>query len=357
MLSQFRARSDLGMIGLGGALLWASGLGTGSWQAVLAGAVQLLPLAVRRQAPGVVLAVVGAATVAQLLLGPPRNVAYVPVLLGLYTVAAAPRQAVRWGVAGGVAAAVAVVMGEVKGLVEGTLLALVVFGLAWTLGLERRRHVADRARIARHEVERAAAERRERTARRLHDTLAHTTTVMLVQAEALRATSELSGPDRKRVDAILSAGREALTEVRQTLRDLAEDDEHSGAVTAELPELLERLRAAGLVLPEEPVELPDGVAGALAGRVIAEAATNALRHAGPGTRVRISTRIRDRESQVEIVSDLPSVGKSAEGSGFGLASLAAELAEHGGRLEAGPRGRRWVVRAVIPVGEPAVPTP
>ncbi|MDI5975820.1 sensor histidine kinase [Amycolatopsis magusensis] len=355
MLSQFRARSDVGMIVLVGALLWASGLGTGSWQAVLAGAVQLLPLAVRRQAPGVVLAVVGAATVAQLLLGPPRNVAYVPVLLGLYTVAAAPRQAVRWGVAGGVAVAVAVVMGEVKGLVEGTLLALVVFGLAWTLGLERRRHVADRARIARHEVERAAAERRERTARRLHDTLAHTTTVMLVQAEALRTTSELSGADRKRVDAILSAGREALTEVRQTLRDLAEDDEHPGAVTAELPELLERLRAAGLVLPEEPVDLPDGVAGALAGRVIAEAATNALRHAGPGTRVRISTRIRDRESQVEIVSDLHSVAKSAEGSGFGLASLTAELAEHGGRLEAGPRGRRWVVRAVIPV--PAVPTP
>ncbi|AXB41327.1 hypothetical protein [Amycolatopsis albispora] len=101
MLTQLRARLDLGMIALVALLCWASGLGTGSWQAVLAATAQLLPLAARRRAPGVVLAVVGAAT--------------------------------------------AVVMGEFKGLVDGTLLALVAFGVAWTMGLERRRHVADRA--------------------------------------------------------------------------------------------------------------------------------------------------------------------------------------------------------------------
>ncbi|MFD5250122.1 sensor histidine kinase [Amycolatopsis sp. NPDC058340] len=359
MLNHLRARSDLGMILLVALLFSASGLGTGSWQAMAVAAAQLLPLAARRRAPGVVLAVVAAATVVQLLLGPARNVAYVPVLLALYTVAALPNRAGHRVVALGAAAAVAVVMGEFKGLVDGTSLALVAFAVAWTMGMERRRHVADRARLveqqARHSAETAAAERRERTARRLHDTLAHTTTVMLVQAEALRATADLGEPARERVDTILTAGRDALTEVRRTLRDLAED-EHPPPAPTDLPELLARLRAAGLVL-DEPTGVPDGVAGALAERVIAEAATNALRHAGPGTLVRITVRHHDDDVRVEVRSELPATTRPGGGSGFGLASVAGELAEHGGRLEFGPRGRHWVVRAVIPAAGPAARTP
>lgn len=301
-------------------LFWGSGIWTDG-QAIALGAAQIVPLVARRRAPGTVLVIVTVATLAHVLYGLSKNIGYVPVLVGLYSASNTV-----W-LCSGAAMALGLAMSMVRGPVNGGLLALAISAVAWTLGVERQRHLADRARLA--ELE--AAQRRERTAMHLHDTLGQTTTVMLVQAEALRAVGTLAEADLRRVDAILAAGREAMTEVRRALRDLRDD------VTpdrdTDLPHLVERLREAGLVvdLPEIPH---------WAERVVAEALTNVLRHAGPGTTATVTVT----DAYVEIRNRIPVLSRP-RGAGFGLSSLEREL---GSRLVCGRRGRYWVVRAYFP---------
>jgi signal transduction histidine kinase len=221
--------------------------------------------------------------------------------------------------------------------------------VAWILGVERQRHLADRARVA--ELE--ATLRRERTAMRLHDTLGQSTTVMLVQAEALRTAGSLADADRRRVDAILAAGREAMTQVRRTLRELRDDEPDDHEV--DLKALLDRLQAAGLVV-EGAMELGNLPLPArrMAERVIGEALTNVLRHAGPGVVATVDVRVV--RGAVEIRVRNRCSASERPGAGFGLSSLESQLA---GGLTYGRKGRYWMVHAVVPLTFPdmsAVPT-
>jgi signal transduction histidine kinase len=290
------------------------------WFAAVLSAVQLVPLLWSRRAPALVLAVVTLATAGHLLLDQPRNTMYVPVLLALYST---PR---RW-FAGAAALAVGAAVYPAKGPVDGTVLAVTICAVAWLLGAERRRALADRA---------------ERAARRLHDTLAQTTAVMLVQAETLRAVGDLTDADRARLDTLLAAGRGALTLVRRTLDDLREDAERA----PDLAEVLARLRTAGLVLDRDPVlpRLPCPVRE-LAERFVAETAVNALRHNGPGVRLRIDVEAGDR---LTITARNTLRGPSHGGGGYGLAGLAEQAAAAGGVLTHGPREGEWVVSVELP---------
>ncbi|MFI5590371.1 histidine kinase [Amycolatopsis sp. NPDC051758] len=290
------------------------------WVAALLGAVQLVPLLWSRRAPAAVLVVVTLATAGHLLLDQPRNTMYVPVLLALYST---PQ---RW-----LAAAAALVIGgavfPAKGPLDGTVLAVTICAVAWLLGAERRRALADRA---------------ERAARRLHDTLAQTTAVMLVQAETLRAVGDLTEADRERLDTLLAAGRGALTLVRRTLDDLRADSDRA----PDLAEVLARLRTAGLVLDRDPLlpALPRPILE-LAERFVAEAAVNALRHNGPGVRLRVEVDVGDR---LTITARNPLKGNPRAGGGYGLAGLAEQAAAAGGVLTHGPRDGEWVVSVGLP---------
>jgi signal transduction histidine kinase len=332
---------DAGMALMVAVLFWASGV-VDSGQDVALSALQILPLMVRRRAPGTVLVIVTAATVTHVLLGLGMNIGYVPVLLGLYAAQSSPRAYVRTWVSGGAAIAISLAMTTIKGPVNGGLLALAISVVAWILGVERQRHLADRARVA--ELE--AALRRERTAMRLHDTLGQSTTVMLVQAEALRTVGSLQEADLRRVDAILAAGREAMTQVRRTLQELREDstDEHE----VDFEALLDRLQAAGLVV-EGALDLGDvpRPARIMAERVIGEALTNVLRHAGPGVAAIVDVRVARGAVDIRIRNRF-TVG-ARPGAGFGLSSVDSQL---GGRLKYGRRGRYWVVQAVVPLTFP-----
>ncbi|MET9001616.1 histidine kinase [Amycolatopsis sp. NPDC004169] len=290
------------------------------WLAAGLSAVQLVPLLWARRAPALVLAVVTLASAGHLLLDQPRNTMYVPVLLALYST---PQ---RW-----LAVASALMVGAAvfpaKGPLDGTVLAVTISAVAWLLGAERRRALAERA---------------ERAARRLHDTLAQTTAVMLVQAETLRAVGDLTQADRERLDTLLAAGRGALTLVRRTLDDLRDDTER----TPDLAEVLARLRTAGLVLDRDPVlpALPRPVRE-LAERFVAETAVNALRHNGPGVRLRLSVESGDR---VRITARNALKGTAREGGGHGLAGLAEQAAAAGGALSHGQRDGEWVVSVELP---------
>ncbi|MGI5176842.1 sensor histidine kinase [Dactylosporangium sp. CA-152071] len=317
---------------------------------------QLVPLVWRNRAPGTVLAVISVATAAHSLLGMGRAVGYLPVSLAMYTAATQRSPVVRWGVCAAATVLVTVAGAARRGPVEGGLLAAVALTVTWLAGVERGEHLRERAEHLRERGERRLAEQaaetaraRERLARRLHDSLAHTMTVMLVQGEALRATAELAPADRRRLDTVLQAGRDALAEVRQALAEEAGDAEG-----ATLTGRLAALREAGLSVPGDPAagltRLPVAVRD-VAARLVAEAATNALRHDGPGTTLTVTAD----EAAVRVTTRRPSgAGPSGEagGGGYGLRSLDTDVRAAGGTLTYGPTATGWRVTAEFtPAGE------
>ncbi|WP_426511752.1 sensor histidine kinase [Dactylosporangium sp. McL0621] len=314
--------------------------------------VQLLPLLIRRRYPGVALVVIAAATAAHSLLGMARAVGYLPMALALYGAATHRSPWVRWGVCGGAAVLVTVTGAIRHGPIEGGLLAAGALIVTWLFGVERGELLRERALIAQLRLERhladqaaATAGSRERLARRLHDGLAHTVTVMLVQGEALRATAHLSAADEERLQGVLRAGRDALAEVRLALAEEAQRD-----AAATLDGRLAALRETGLSV--------DGVAGLdalpeVAYRLVGEAATNALRHDGPGARLD-AVLTRDGDTVALRLMSTPATPRppaaAPAGGGFGLRSLADDVAAVGGTLTYGPSGTGWRVVAEFPAG-------
>jgi len=205
-------------------------------------------------------------------------------------------------------------------------------------------------------AERAVAEERQRIARELHDVIAHSVSVMTVQAGAVR---RLLQPEQERerlaLEAIEATGREALTEMRRLVGLLREQ----GAAPDFTPQpsmravdvLVGTVREAGLPVElsveGEPTELPPGVDLA-AYRVIQEALTNALKYAGPA-RAWVTVRWRDRELELEIANDGRS-DEGGDGGGHGLVGLRERVSLVGGSIASGPRrGGGYVVTAHLPL--------
>jgi signal transduction histidine kinase len=291
---------------------------------------QLLPLAWRRRLPGTVLIVVAAATAAHTTLGMARAVGFLPATIAIYTAAMHRSTLTRWLLCPAAGIAMAAASAVRHGPVEGLLMAVVLVVVAWLAGVERSEHLAT---VERLRAQREAAEHRDRLARRVHDSVARTLTVMLVQTEALRATTTLDTYGEKRLDAVLAAGREAMTEVRAALADRE---------TVTLPDRLDALRSAGLRLKSA---IPD-VTDPLAHRLMAEAATNALRHGGPGTSLTIAAERADGRLHLRILSE-NAIAPTRATAGFGLGTLATDITAAGGTLTFGPRGDTWLVEAVL----------
>jgi signal transduction histidine kinase len=209
---------------------------------------------------------------------------------------------------------------------------------------------------------RAAAEERNRMARELHDVIAHCVSVMVVQTSAARRVLGLDvEAAREALQAVEGAGRDALVELRRIVGVLRHgNDELAGFASlglSELQALVDRARAAGL-----PVELRvEGRRGALpadlgrvAYRLVQEALTNAIKHAG-AARTQVTVRIGTRELELT-VSDAglgPAPGRGdRDGSGQGLVGMRERVALYGGELHAGPRSDGgFEVRACIPLVE------
>ncbi|MFE6906498.1 sensor histidine kinase [Streptomyces erythrochromogenes] len=206
-----------------------------------------------------------------------------------------------------------------------------------------------REQWARERSERAAAakrrvdEERLRIARELHDVLAHSISVINVQAGVGLALLD-SDPEQARsaLTVIKEASKEALGEVRQvldTLRSPGEAPRTPAPGLDRLPELVEQAAAAGLRVEvtaegEAPV-LPPGVDLA-AFRILQEALTNVVRHSGARTaRIRLSRRPGLLELCVD--DDGPAAGGASDGSGSGLVGMRERAAALGGAVEAGPR--------------------
>ncbi|MET8770953.1 sensor histidine kinase [Streptomyces sp. NPDC004658] len=211
------------------------------------------------------------------------------------------------------------------------------------------RERADRAEAAR----RRADEERLRIARELHDVLAHSISVINVQASMGLALLD-SDPEQARaaLTTIKSASKEALGEVRQVLGTLRAPGAAPRAPAPgldRLPELVEQAAAAGLTVETEgePPRLPPG-ADLAAFRIVQEALTNVVRHSG-SRHARVRFAYADGVLRVRIDDDGPATGADAGGSGNGLAGMRERAAALGGTIEAGPRpDGGFRVLAVLP---------
>jgi signal transduction histidine kinase len=218
--------------------------------------------------------------------------------------------------------------------------------------LERRAERLERERLA------AVAEERARIARELHDVIAHSVSVMVVQAGA---AEEVLKRDPARafepIRSVQETGRQALVEMSR-LVGLLRDESHELGLTPqprlhELPALVDQVREAGL-----PVELQVEGAGRelplgielTAYRVVQEALTNALKHAG-GARASVRVCYEPAAIELEVLDDGPG-GQNGHVGGHGLAGMRERVSVFGGEMTAGPRpGGGFGVHVRLPLGD------
>jgi signal transduction histidine kinase len=328
-----------------------------------------MPIAWRRRAPSVVFAIVAASAGVASLFGYWPEVAF-PVLVATYSAAAyrARADVVRLALPVAAAASVAIAVGErshrrLNGI--SIVLDLVVtFATPALLG----RLTYNRRRRAAIERDRAAADavaaERARIARELHDVVAHHMSVMVVQAGAARAVGA-NDPDAasEALRQIEASGRTGLLEMRRLLELLKADDGRAALEPqpglAGLDPLLDGMRAAGLpveaTIEGEPRSLPPGV-DLSAYRIVQEALTNTLRHAG-ASRAGVRLRYAADAIEIEVVDDGRGADPSADtGAGHGLIGMRERVQLFGGDLETGsaPDGG-FHVRARLPAAAEAAP--
>jgi signal transduction histidine kinase len=241
----------------------------------------------------------------------------------------------------------------------------IVYGLAWLFALllarRNRRALAAEKRATQlerdqHERARAAvADERARIAREMHDVIAHSVSVMTVQAGAARM--QLPEHPEQAMPALLAVeetGRQALAEMRRLLGILRQDDAPALAPQpglADLPTLAEAVRHAGLPVEVNvegsPRPLPAGV-DLTAYRIVQEALTNTLKHASP-TRATVVVHY-ERDAVVLDISDDGRVPPSPDGAGHGLTGMRERVSIYGGELRAGPGPNGgFAVSARLPV--------
>jgi signal transduction histidine kinase len=220
---------------------------------------------------------------------------------------------------------------------------------------EQVRRAEARALRSEEEAQAAIAEERSRITRELHDVLAHSVSVMTVQASAVR---RLLTPEQERErEALLTVeetGRQALAEMRRLVGIMREENEVAALAPQPgletLPQLVEQVRQSGLpvelTVEGTPVKLPAGV-DLSAYRIVQEALTNTLKHAGPA-HAWVAVRYAGEDVEIEVAND----GKSENdgGGGHGLVGMRERVALCGGELESGPRpGGGYKISARLPV--------
>jgi signal transduction histidine kinase len=351
--------------------LWSEGSEPDLAEVVLT-VLLTVPLAFRRRAPVAVFAGVMLACGAELLLVDEFIGANAGALVALYTlVAHAPRRLAAVGLAVALAGSIPFALhfddlGSAGAFLTWLVLALHLL-LAAALGDRMRGRALERAGLHQRArmlaVERdqkaaiAAAAERARIARDLHDVIAHSLSVVITQADGGRYAAEHdSRAATAALHTIAKTAREAQAEMRRALGVLGErpdDPLRPQPGIDDLGVLVARTRDAGL-----PVELAEEgrrrvlapAAGLTVYRVVQEALTNVLKHAGAGATAtvvlgwdpdRVTLVVRDDGSGTS--------GHGHDSRGRGLAGMRERAEARGGTISAGPLpGGGFEVRATIP---------
>lgn len=348
-------------------------------------ALMVLPLVLRRHSPLLMLAGCTIAGLAQVIVVNTFTATLVVLPIVAYSVARwVPGPVARSVVAiGGLAALIGPLRWatasegfaiSARGIVLFVLSAFVCLGLIVTpyaIGRRVRESTvahADRIAAAEERYQLLLAEREQQgrlaesraratIARELHDIVAHSLSVMIVQAEGGRALAT-KRPDAAvtALDTIADTGREALSEMRRIVGVLRSEPERRAAdwepapSLADIPELVHRASdRATLVLHGEPPWVSPAQELTIY-RVVQEALTNFLKHAGPTATAVVTIAYGASEIMVEVVDNGPGPESVNTTPGHGLRGMAERVTSMDGRLEAHPLALGgFVVRAILPI--------
>lgn len=215
----------------------------------------------------------------------------------------------------------------------------------------------ERALQAREQAARIAETRaRNSIARELHDIVAHSLSVMIVQAEGGKAMAA-KHPDKAEevLGTIAETGREALGEMRRIVGVLRADAPPTPEYAptpglADLPEMLAKSGDRVHYTPPEWLPPLPTTLGLTAYRIVQESVTNVLKHAGPDATASVKVQATPRFLRVEITDDGDGSSASSDGAGSGLKGMRERVSAMGGTLVAAPRpGGGFSVVALLPL--------
>jgi signal transduction histidine kinase len=368
----------------------STGVPNSGLEVAMVGVPMALATLFRRRWPLSVLAIIAGLALLQVIGDGQLPAAYdVSVLIAMYTVVRHGKRTWHGYLAGVVTALGLLVLAAARGVGGSSgLTVLVMFAAICTAtwltayvlrtrhlyvqSLEERAATAERERD--HLTQLAAADERAAIARELHDVVAHSLAVMIVQADGATYAID-NAPDQARgaMGTIAATGRDALEDMRRivgvlrgTTSTADETGERRRISVDQIGSLVDRAKSAGLAVELHTDGEPAGLSAAeelTVFRLVQEALTNALRHAGQGAQVAVSLTFRAGAVTLEIVDDGAGQLVTVGGDGFadtpsllppsgghGVIGMRERVAVHGGEFSAGPRlGGGWRVWAVVPV--------
>ncbi|TNM38706.1 histidine kinase [Nocardioides albidus] len=310
---------------------------------------------------------------ALLLARPPDGVLdLAPVLLGLATAEITARDGLREGLSVAAIGQVVLIGAAIRpGLVGAplyTLELLLGFVIGAMLLWQMRALVAER-RAREQAWERATTAERERIAREIHDLVAHSLSISLLQVtgarRALRDVGEAGSAQETaeavaEVDAALAdaeqVGRRAMADIRRAVSAMADGsaERHALPGAGDIAALVREMAGAGLAVEYDeqgdPGALP-AAAGLGLYRIAQESLANVVKHADADAPVRVRLSVTGAQARLRVSNPLPAGRPRPDGLGSGLAGMQARATQLGARLEAGPAGGDWVVD--VRLGPPA----
>lgn len=348
--------------------------------------IQTVPLAWRRSRPELSFALVVLGHLGQLVVTETPIPGNVTALISAYAVAAYSERlwVRRTGlVVAGVAGVLAVRdwVGYRDSTLPGQMMSFAFIGgmamVCWLWGdlTRKRRELVVRLQEQNDALRRdrdqrariAAQDERTRIAREMHDIVAHSLSVVVVQADGAAYTAQHNPDfDRDHADQALTTigttAREALAETRRLVGVLRTAEGEWGGPTdleytptetlGEVPELVRRVAASGIDATLAP--LPDlGIVpretGLAAYRIVQESLTNVLKHAGPRASVRVALAT-DTDLHVEVRDDGRGAAAHDDGHGHGLIGMRERAGSVDGTVTAGPApGGGYLVTATLPL--------
>jgi signal transduction histidine kinase len=201
----------------------------------------------------------------------------------------------------------------------------------------------------------AVAVERGRNSREMHDVVAHSLSVIVIQAQGGAAALDNRPADTQAaLEAIVKIGRDCIADMRRVLATVGEVDDawHPQPGLAQLPTLLTQVRRAGTLVRLHVEGVPAALPSTMdlsANRIVQEALTNTMKHARSGTTADVILSYRDAEVSIEISDDGQGTTGN-DGGGNGLRGMHERVKLLGGRLTAEPGSRGgFTVRATLPI--------